>query len=51
MQKILGIERFLSKILMIQESCNLTGEEHILVNQLKGYVIHNKDRLFSLVFT
>ena len=33
---------------MIKESCNLIGQEHILVNHLKASVIHDKEMLFSL---
>ena len=35
---------------MIKESCDLTGQEHILVTPLKVCVIHDKMTLFSLEF-
>ena len=35
---------------MIKESCNLIGQEHILVSRCKVYVIHDKKTLLSLEF-
>ena len=32
---------------MINESCNLIAQEHILVNHLKVFVIHAKRRFFT----
>ena len=34
-------------MLMLNESCNLIKQEHILINHLKIYVINNKNKIFS----
>ena len=41
MQKIQDIDCFFTEILMIKLSCNLTGREHILVNDLKLQIPSN----------
>ena len=48
MQNIQGTDPdcSLPETLMIKESCNLTGQEQILVNHLKVYVINDKNTFF-----
>ena len=48
MQNIQGTDPdcSLPETLMIKESCNLTGQEQILVNHLKVYVINDKKTFF-----
>ena len=38
------------EILMIKESCNLIGQEHILVNHLRVYEVYDKKTLFYSEF-
>ena len=45
-QNLYNIDCFLPEILMVYESSNLLGREQILVNQLKVYVIHDKNTFF-----
>ena len=46
MQKLQGTDYLLPEILVIKESCNLTGQEHILKSFKSSFNIWGKKNLF-----
>ena len=45
-----GIDFLIQEILMIKESCNLIGREHVLFNDLKFYIKPEQNNFVSLKF-
>ena len=45
MQKILDVDYFIPEILMVKWFCDMTRREHILVDNLKVYIINEEETI------